>query len=343
VADPDPSDWAFDSQTIDLDGDMTLVLARRKGSNLVGWKIEFADDATGELRSMLKRTASMIDSFARRGYEPSLRIGDGEYLAVPDQLVERAAAVPPPANVDAEGVSETTSAAATATAVHIETDPQVRHLLRNASGLGLITAQGLSKQPFLFYAVVVGSSPTNRTAFVRKLNPTKSLDAGKHWFSMGERLSKVDQPLLSLDDHFDLVVTDDGIAVLHQGVFDLLFRDAQTLVDRYPLWASAFSSVGLDGDQTASLVSRCQRDSRLATRLRQIYESGHLSAGKVKLDQVLAEADRVAGGRDRFLKDGKLNFDCADIAMLLKLLNDDLFVGGLSKVPYEAGSKARRA
>ena len=264
MADSSPSDWAFSSQAIDLDGDMTLVLARRQGSKLVGWKLEFADDATGELRAMLKRTVSMIDELTRRAYEPSLRIATGEYLAVPDQLVERAAEARTPTGDDPEGANLTSALTATDTTAHIETDPQVRRLLRNASGLDLMAAQGLGKQPFLFYAVVVGSTPTNRTSFVRKLNPTKSLDAGKYWFSMGERLSKVDQPLLSLDDHFDLVVTDGGIAVLDQGVFDLLFRDAQTLVDRYPIWANAFLSVGLDEAQTASLVSRCQRDSRLA-------------------------------------------------------------------------------
>jgi hypothetical protein len=38
-----------------------------------------------------------------------------------------------------------------------------------------------------------------------------------------------------------------------------------------------------------------------------------------------------------------LNFTGPDVNTLLKLLNDDLFIGGLSKVPYEAGSKARYA
>ena len=47
--------------------------------------------------------------------------------------------------------------------------------------------------------------------------------------------------------------------------------------------------------------------------------------GSIDVDLAL-DADKLADGR---------------YADLLKLLNDDLFIGGLSKVPYEAGSKAR--
>jgi hypothetical protein len=341
----DADDWSFGPQGLDLDGDMTLVLAKRSGKKLVGGKIEFANDATEELREMVKRSAARVSTLTRRTYEPSLRITDGEYLAVPDQLIEKAAPpLPPPAKTapSSDGGSSTAQPPATPKpAQHIETDPQVRALLRNASGLPLLAAQALGKQPFQFYAVVVGNDPATRTSFVRKVNPTKSLDVGKLWFSFGERLTKVEQPLLSLDDHFDLIVTTEGIAVLNQGVFDSLFRDAETLVQRYPVWAQAFSTLGLGTDQTDVLVERCRRDSRLAERLRQIHESGHLAAGHVTLEQVLNEADRVAGGRTRFLSDGRLDFSGQDVTTLLKLLNDDLFIGGLSHLPYEAGSKAR--
>lgn len=345
---PPADDWSFDSSKVKLDGDMTLVLVRRSGTKLKGWHVEFADDATAELREMVTRTTAAVEARTRRGYEASIRITAEEYLAVPDELVKRAAP-PLPAKSEPEPEGEGATGGKTAPKTvedapavqHIETDPQVRALLRNASGLPLLPAQQLTKQPFAFYAVVVGSDPNSRVAFVRKTNPIKTLTAGRLWFSYGERLKKVTEPLMGLDDHFDLIVTADGIAVLNQTAFDLLFRDAATLVERYPIWAKAFTTIGLDDDQTDALVEMCRRDSRLATRLRQIHESGHLAAGHVSLEQVLAEADVVAGGRERFLKNDKLDFACQDAGTLMKLLNDDLFVGGLSKVPYEAGSKAR--
>jgi hypothetical protein len=337
-----PADWSFDRQSIEADGDMTLVLARRRGAKLEGAKVEFAKDATLALREMIDSTIDRLELLERRTYEPSLAITEHEYLAVPDELVARAAPpVQPKSTQSSEADRSNSKKSSTPPVEHIETDPQVRAFLRDASGLPLVSAADLArKPPFLFYAVVVGSTPGARAAFVRKKNPVRSLGPGA-WFSFGERLVQVTEPLLGLDDHFDLVVMTNGIAVINQGVFDALFRDAETLVARFPLWAKAFSTIGLDRGQVDDLVRRCRSDSRLGTRLRQIHESGHLAAGEVGLEQVLSEADKVAGGRERFLKNGKLDFNGPDVSSLLKLLNDDLFVGGLSKQTFEAGSKAR--
>lgn len=336
----DTASWTIDPGMIDIEGDMTLLLAERRGKQLEGWKVEFAKDATDELRAAMQATRDRLSSLRRRDYEPSLAIAPDEYLAVPDQLV--AVAAPPlttrprQVRIPADPGDGTAPVAPT-----VETDPQVRHLLRNAAGLDPLPAQELPEHPFLFYAVVVGSDPAARAAFVRKHNPAVNLRTGIPLFSYGDRLTRVDRPLFKLDDHFDLVVTTEGILVLNQTVFDALFRDAKTLVDRYPVWAGTFHTLKIGDDQVQILVDRCQRDSRLATRLRQIFESGHLATGKVKAEQVLAEADRLGLGRERFLTSGKLDFGCAEVSMLLKLLNEDLFIGGLSKVPYEAGSKSR--
>lgn len=350
--------WHFDADKLDLEGDMTLVLVSRVGKNLRGSRIEFADDATTEMRKAIKSATALITSLSAKNYEPSLRITSGEYLAVPDQLVERRAdnLIPKPKTKASTSSSQKEQSVGVVSKTPVDvvsgeskgkivTDPQVRNLLKNASGLELLAAQSLSSAHVQFYAIVVGSDPSNRTSFVRKMNPTRSLDAGRgmHVFSMGERLQRVSEPLLSLDNHFDLVVTTEGIAVLNQDIFDALFRDAKTLVDRYPQWAKAFSKLGLDKAQTQHLVNRCQSNNSLATRLRQIHESGHLKRGNVSLEDVLLEADRVAGGRSHFIKDGKLDFEGTDVATLLKLLNEDLFIGGLSKESYEAGSKARRS
>lgn len=339
----DAVNWTFGSEDLDLDGDMTLIVARRASTKLHAWKIEFAKDATSELRGAIARTVERLGQLTARSYEPSLVIGDGDYLAVPDQLI--AAAAPPlpsrraRSEPDPEGSRRRSRAAAPAQG--IETDPQVRHVLRQASGHPLLAAPDLEGSPFLFYAVVVGGVPEARTAFVRKRSPTRALGPGLVFFH-GDRLTRVTEPLLVLEDNFDLVVTPEGIAVLSQPVFEQLFRDAETLVERYPVWAKAFSTLGLDAGQTEILTERCRRDSRLAHRLRQIHESGHLAAGNVTAKQVFEEAKRLGINRDSISHGGKLDFSCADVGTLLKLLNDDLFLGGLSRVPFEAGSKFRQ-
>ncbi len=333
--------WRFDPTSVDVSGDITLVVARRSGKTLHGHKVEFAAGAGEGIREVCRRTLARVQSLSPRQYEPSLRIdASHEYLAVPDaDLVQHEAFRPKRRGRAAANGDQSTDNPAAAT---IEADPQVRELLGRAAGLDRLPAEHLAKYSFQFYAAVVGSSPTARTAFVRKRNPATVLKRGAMVFAYGDRLRAVEDPLFLLDDQFDLVVAPDGIAVLDQNAFELLFRDVQVLNERYPVYARAFASLKLDDDQIATLVERCRTSSRLGNRLRQIHESGHLAAGKVTMRQVAAEIDRLGLPKDRLMKDAKLDFSGADAETILKLLNDDLFIGGLSKVPYEAGNKARR-
>ncbi len=273
-------------------------------------------------------------------YEPSLHIDQGsEYLAVPDaQLVQHEAFR---TKRRRSGSNEEGDRVNPATAT-IETDPQVRDLLRRASGLDRLPAERLADFAFQFYAAVVRSRPTARTAFVRKTNPAKVLRRGRMVFAYGDRLRSTEDPLLLLDDWFDLVVATDGIAVLDQGVFEQLFRDIQVLNERYPDYAKAFSTLELDQDQIDTLVERCRRNFGLGNRLRQIFESGHLASGNVSMSHVTTEINKLGLPREALLKGGRLGFSGADADAILKLLNDDLFIGGLSGVSCEAGIKARR-
>lgn len=333
--------WTLDAGAVDIAGDVTLVVARRRGKSLEGYKIEFEATAGDAIREVCQETLRRVAERSARQYEPSLHIDpESEYLAVPDaELVQHEAFRPKRrrAGNQKEGGRDLNPSAET-----IETDPQVRDLLRRASGLERLPAERLADYTFQFYAAVVGSSPTARSAFVRKANPAKVLRRGRMVFAYGDRLRFVDDPLLLLDEWFDLVVAPDGIAVLNQAAFEQLFRDIEVLNERYPVYARAFSTLQLDEDQISTLVERCRHNSRLGNRLRQIYESGHLASGNVTMRQIKREIDKLGLPRDTLLKDGRLDFSGADADTVLKLLNDDLFIGGLSGVQYEAGSKARR-
>lgn len=332
--------WKLDPSSIDVSGDITLVVARRSGKTLHGYKVEFEAGAGEGIRNVCRQTLDRLGSLTPRQYEPSLHIDPGhEYLAVPEaDLVQHEAFRPRRRTQWGEGGTSATNPSVTT----IETDPQVRGLLARAADLERLPADHLSQYSFQFYAAVVGSNPTARTAFVRKNNPAKVLRRGRMVFAYGDRLRSIEDPLFLLDEYFDLIVAADGIAVLDQNAFELLFRDVKVLNERYPVYAGAFASLKVDDDQMAALVERCRTSSRLGNRLRQIYESGHLAAGKVTMRQVVAEIDRLELPKDELMKDGKLDFGGTDAHTILKLLNDDLFIGGLSKVPYEAGSKARR-
>lgn len=330
--------WTLDPASVHVTGDITLIVARRTGKTLHGYKVEFEAGAGEGIRDVCQRTLDRLAPLTARQYEPSLHIDpDHEYLAVPDsQLVQHESFRPKPRGRPAADSQSNPAVAA------IETDPQVRELLGRAAGLDRLLAAHLSQYSFQFYAAVVGSTPTARTSFVRKNNPAKVLGRGRMVFAYGDRLRTIEDPLFLLDEYFDLVVTDGGIAVLDQPVFEALFRDVKVLNERYPVYAGAFTSLKLDDAQIATLVDRCRTNSRLGNRLRQIFESGHLASGNVTMRHVAAEIDRLGLPKAKLMKAGKLDFSGADADTILKLLNDDLFIGGLSKVAYEAGSKARR-
>lgn len=325
--------WVLDSGDTDLGGDITLVVARRSGKSLDGYKVEFEAGAGEEIRKVCQETLGLITARVARQYEASLRIdNEREYLAVPDaQLVQHESFRPKRRRKRGDEP-----------VVTIETDPQVRDLLRRASGLERLAAPHLSKYRIQFYAAVVGSDPGTRTAFVRKHNPAKVLSRGGLVFSYGDRLKQISDPLMLLDDHFDLVIAQDGIAVLNQDVFEALFRDIEVIAERYPTYAKAFASLALDDEQRDVLVTRCRTDSRLGKRLREIYESGHLAAGNVTMSDVHREIKSLGLDATTLIEKGKLNFKGSNAGTILKLLNDDLFIGSLSKVAFEAGSKARR-
>ena len=337
-----PPTWTFDPKALDLAGDLTFVVARRSGASLQGFKVEVADEAAEAIRAVCVATVGRLGAMQRREYEPSIAIESGvEYLAVPDEHLRRS---PVPrrssAGTSAQGAASVGPGTPSGV-VAIEADPQVRALLRDASGLAPLAAPNLRRLHFQFYAAVVGSDPRHRIAFVRKKNPASTMASGHLVFAFGNRLTRVSDPLLLLDDHFDLIVLDGGIVVLDQRTFDLLFRDSEALAGRYPAYAEALSALGLGGEQVAMLIEHCRRDIRFAGRLRQIFESGHLAANKITLADVEAQIERLGLDRARFLTDGELDFSGSDAAALLKLLNDDLFVGDLSAVTYEAGSKSR--
>jgi hypothetical protein len=334
--------WSLDASAVDITGDVTLVVSRRSGKSLQGFKIEFDTKAGEVIREVCRETLHRIAERSARQYEPSLHIDPAsEYLAVPDAELVQHEAFRPKRRRRSGDAEEPVGGVNPAT-VTIETDPQVRDLLRRASGLGRLPAERLTEYTFQFYAAVVGSNPIARIAFVRKTNPARVLRRGRMVFAYGDRLRSIEDPLLLLDERFDLVVAPDGIAVLDQAVFEQLFRDVKVLNERYPVYARAFSTLQLDQNQIETLVERCRHNSRLGNRLRQIYESGHLAAGNVTMSDVKREINKLGLPRGVLLKDGRLDFTGADPDTILKLLNDDLFIGGLSGVPYEVGSKARR-
>ena len=88
-----------------------------------------------------------------------------------------------------------------------------------------------------------------------------------------------------------------------------------------------------------ALADACARNSRFARRLRVIYERGHLQG--VTLDRLRQEITRHGLDEVDFVRDGHLIANNPE--MFLRILNEDLFTGGLSDTQYQAERKTARS
>src|SRR5690606_2049862 len=159
----------------------------------------------------------------------------------------------------------------------LDAETDTRLVLDAAAELDLMGPDELARKSVAFYAAVLGDDPENRVAFLRKANPKRGLRPGRIWTTFHDALTRIDTPDLVLDDSFDLIMDATGIAILSQSAFELLFRDTPAVQERVPEWVQAISDVlPLADDGAERLAERCNRDSRLRKRVRNIHERGHL-------------------------------------------------------------------
>ena len=200
--------------------------------------------------------------------------------------------------------------------------------------------QQIPKAGFLFYAVLVGPSD-DRSAFIRLYNPRRVARPGLFSTVFGEELRKLKDPIFVFDSEFDMVVTNEGIAALNQNAFERIFRDLSVMRGRLPDYVEHITSkLPMKSEDAARFLAKCVTNSRVANRARAIFEKGHLA--NVEIAHVKAEIKKQGLDEGKFVKDGHLVFDEADPYSLLQLLNEDLFIGGLSKTPFAAQRKSAR-
>jgi len=301
--------WRPDIQSVPVNEALTLVVAWRRGKQLEGAMVPVADEVDEELRAACRETLERLQQCEVVGYGPDAHVESDEYMAVPLRVVAGEANA-------------------------------VLDLLRRASALDRLSATRIPRQLW-FYAAVVGDEPERRTAFVRKADPHKSAKAGRFFLMLGEALSRIDEPVFMLEHRFDLVVVEGGLAVINPVAFETLFRGAPELGKRIPQWAQAISDhLPIAGDGADRLVAAATQDLRLARRLRSISERGHLE--NVTMDRLRQEIKAQGLDEARLIEDGALVIDEEDSGTLLRLLNEDLFVGGLSGTPYAADRKRVR-
>ncbi len=325
---------AFDPAAIDTSGAVTLVVAQRSGENYKGRRIAMNTAVAKELRKICQATLTAIAQRTAMPYTDDLdHDDDAHYVLVPSDALVVHRPEPRRGRRSADAPPEPPP---------VEVDPGARTVLASASSLPELSSRDLKNQSFAFYAAVVGSNPDSRVAFVDRWNPYRAGLSGRLLTNFGDRLSRIEGPLLVFERSFDMVVTDTAIAVLDLGAFEAIFRDLDTMTARFSVWSQAAeAALPLDGDTAQRLRALCDRGGRVAKQLRGMYERGAFGS-KFTVPALRAEMRRQDLDDNRLLQKGRLVLRDDDIPIMLKLIDEKLYTGWSTNKRWDVGTRSER-
>ena len=190
----------------------------------------------------------------------------------------------------------------------------------------------------LYLYALTSDTEAGRIAMIKKQTPVKRASAGKRWALARDELTVIEDDPWQIHPHFDLVISTQGTYVLRLAALDQLLGDSTVLLARIGGWVTAVAaSLPIAAGQAEVLIARCEESSRLRQRLRAINSRGHLS--RVSIGDVEAHAQRMKLNPKEFIENGELIVSETNADQLLKLLNEDLFTGGLTGDPFVSGGK----
>lgn len=202
---------------------------------------------------------------------------------------------------------------------------------------GLQPPNRIANEHLYLYALL-SDTAAGQVTMIKKRTPAKRAREGKWWALAEDELRLIEDDPWQIYPSFDLVVSASGAYVLHLEALDQLLGDSHILTERVADWVNAVAAaLPIGAGQDAILVSRCEESSRLRHRLRAIHSRGHLS--RVSISQVKAHARRMGLEPREFIRANKLLVTETNADELLKLLNEDLFTGGLTGDPFVSGGK----
>ena len=192
----------------------------------------------------------------------------------------------------------------------------------------------------LFYATIVAGPNGTQVAFVAKSNPAVSLDKGAWLTPHGDSFASVETPLFLFENRTDLVVGPTHILVLNQLAFEQWFRESPSIGAHLDKWVEGIHThLPIAGDGVERLRARAETDSRIRRLLRNIHERDHLRT--VSIDRIRTHLAQQ-GLADAGLIEGEELVLPDNPSILLKVLNEDLFLGGLTDVPFVSDNKEPR-
>ena len=190
----------------------------------------------------------------------------------------------------------------------------------------------------LYLYAVVSDTKAGRLAMIKKKNPTKRARGGNALFSAGDELRELDNDPWELHPLFDLLVGADGGYALNTFFFEQLFADSERLRAKIRPWSTAIAKqLPMSKDSLALLIKACDESPRLRRRLRAITHRNHIA--RVTIADVKRHVREMGLASSDYVKRGQLLVDDDNVAELLRILNEDLALGGLTHDRFRIESK----
>jgi hypothetical protein len=296
----------IDLDALAIDSPLVLAVGWRAGGGVDGGRIETRDTVAAAFRNVCARHIDALQGREAKRYSPDTElVAAEEYLVVPR--------------------------------ADLDPDDPILELMEDVPSRDSLATGGLPERSLLLYAFVFEDG----TAFVRKTNAYQSTRRGRILTRFTNALTTIDEPVFAFDDSVDIVITTDALLVSSESAFEHLFRSDELLAAHIPNWIHSISThLPLADGAEDTLAERCQRSTRMRRRLEAIHHRGHLR--DITITQVKNEAIRQGIEPSEIIHRGKLTFDDASTDVLLRLLNEDLFTGGLSNARFTVERKAPR-
>jgi hypothetical protein len=286
--------------------DIALVVAWRERNGFQFGHVDTARAVTQHLRRLITDIEGGLEEKESRRYSIEADLEDDEYMT---------------ASLDGR-----------------DEEAALRDSIVNLDGMDQVGSADLPDRPLTFYAVVLGNQRARRTAYIRKSNPMKVAKPGWGLFEFGDTLTTIRNAVFIVEDRFDLILRPDAIDVLTPKVFENLFYELTGVDARVRDWVRGIARHLPMGDGVVDLLTTtCRAKPRLRRRLHAIQERGHLA--HVTLQQFRHEVRRHGYEATRFIRNGQIVADEDDYGVLLQILNEDLFRGGLTDEEFAAERK----
>jgi hypothetical protein len=226
---------------LDLTAPAAVIVAWRTGRNAHGRAVKAGGPATESLRGYAATTLDLIAADQRRTYDPD----DEQERECPYLTADRDELL----------------------------DTALLGKIEEGSSLPLATDNELHKRTLALYALLVGNDPNTVAAFVRRGNPVKVAKRG-FYALLDQTLTKVENPLLSFDNRFDVVISPGDVHILDQKNFEALFKESEAVLAKTAEWADELNnSVPLSDDSRGWLAKRLRSNSVMRRRVRSILKS----------------------------------------------------------------------